>query len=171
MGDKVTNKNAETEEIIKNFKPNLELQSSEISEGQLKILKSCIERNEKIVNNKDETDIEYINDKLNNVKSVFKGFCSMYNIDSTRETVDDSTFIETPGQINPQNNDNKCFQYFITTYLSDKEIKCHPERISKIKPFINSLNWKSINPPQEQVYQQFEMNKSIALNILQFNNE
>ena len=157
MGDKVTNKNAETEEIIKNFKPNLELKSSEISEGQLKILKSCIERNEKIVNNKDETDIEYINDKLNN--------------DSTRETVDDSTFIETPGQINPQNNDNKCFQYFITTYLSDKEIKCHPERISKIKPFINSLNWESINPPQEQVYQQFEMNKSIALNILQFNNE
>ena len=41
-------------------------------------------------------------------------------------------------------------------------------RISKIKPFINNLNWENINfPPQEQDYQIFEMNnKSIALNVL-----
>ena len=57
--------------------------------------------------------------------------------------------------------------------LYHQEFKCHPERISKIKLFINNLNWENINfPQQEQDYQQFEMNnKSITLNILQFNNE
>ena len=50
-----------------------------------------------------------------------------------------------------------------------KEIKCDPERISKIKPFINNFDWENINfPPQEQDFKTFEMNNnSIALNILQ----
>ena len=41
-------------------------------------------------------------------------------------------------------------------------------RISKIKPYVNNINWENINfPPQEQDYQTFEMNnKSIALNVL-----
>ena len=57
--------------------------------------------------------------------------------------------------------------------LYHQEFRCHPERISKIKLIINNLNWENINfPQQEQDYQQFEMNnKSITLNILQFNNE
>ena len=92
---------------------------------------------------------------------------------------DDTTFIETPDQIknkkctiNPQNKDNKCFQYSITLSLYHKQIKCHPERISNVKPFINNLNWENINIPQEQDYQQFEMNnKSIALNILRVNEQ
>ena len=54
-----------------------------MSERRLKILKRSIERNEKIVNDKDETDIEYINDELNSIKRVFEGFCSMYNFDYT----------------------------------------------------------------------------------------
>ena len=87
-----------------------------------------------------------------------------------------STFIETPDliknkrcTINPQNNSNNCFQYSVTLPLYHQEIKCHPERISKIKPFINNLNWESINfPLQEQDYKQLEMNnESITLNILQ----
>ena len=95
-------------------------------------------------------------------------------------TIDDSTFIETPDQIenkkctiNPQNKDNKCFQYSIITYLYNKEIKFNPEKTSKIKLYINNFNWENINfPPQEQDFKTFEMNnKSIALNILQFNNE
>ena len=71
--------------------------------------------------------------------------------------------------INPQNKDNKCFQYSITVSLFHKETKNNPERTSKIKPFINNLNWDYINfPPQEQDYKTLEMNnKSIALNVLQ----
>ena len=81
MDNKVINKKAEIAEIVKNFKQNLELKTSEMSERRLKILKGYIKRNEKIVNDKDETDIEYINDELNNIKSVLKSFCSMYNIE------------------------------------------------------------------------------------------
>ena len=60
MDNKVINKKAEIAEIVNIFKQNLNLKSSEINERRLKLLKNCIERNEKIVNNKNETDIEYI---------------------------------------------------------------------------------------------------------------
>ena len=73
--------------------------------------------------------------------------------------------------INPQNKNNKCFQYSIIIFLYNKENKNNLGRISKIKPFINNLNWENINfPTEEQDYKTFEMNnKSIALNILQVN--
>ena len=57
--------------------------------------------------------------------------------------------------------------------MYNKEIKNNPERIFKIKSFINNLNWENINfPPQEQDYETFEMNnKSIILNISQINEQ
>ena len=39
--------------------------------------------------------------------------------------------------INPKNNDDRCFQYVLTVALNHKQIKDHPERISKIKSFID----------------------------------
>ena len=83
MDNKVINKKTEIAEIVKHFKQNLELKTSEMSEGCLKILKGYIKRNEK-----DETDIEYINDELNNIKSVFESFCTMYNIEYIQKTTD-----------------------------------------------------------------------------------
>ena len=74
IDNKVINKKAKIAEIIKSFKQNLELKSSEMNERQLKIFKKDIERNEKIVNNKDKTDIEYISDELDTIKRVFNGF-------------------------------------------------------------------------------------------------
>ena len=47
--------------------------------------------------------------------------------------------------INLKNNDDNCFQYSLTVALNHKQIKSHPERISKIKPFIDQYNWKEIN--------------------------
>ena len=49
--------------------------------------------------------------------------------------------------INPKNNDGKCFQYAITVALNHEQIKNHPERISKIKSFIDQCNWKEIYFP------------------------
>ena len=46
--------------------------------------------------------------------------------------------------INPKNNDDKCFQYALTVALNYEQIKDHPERISKIKPFIDKYNRKEI---------------------------
>ena len=42
--------------------------------------------------------------------------------------------------INPKNNDNKCFQYAVTLALNLDRIKKDPQRISKIKPFIDQYN-------------------------------
>ena len=36
--------------------------------------------------------------------------------------------------------DNKCFQYATTVALNHEEIRKHPERITKIKPFITFIN-------------------------------
>ena len=36
--------------------------------------------------------------------------------------------------------DNKCFQYAVTVALNHEEIKKYPQRIIKIKPFINKYN-------------------------------
>ena len=46
--------------------------------------------------------------------------------------------------INPKNKDDKCFQYALTVALNYEQIKHHPEKISKIKPFIDKYNWKEI---------------------------
>ena len=46
--------------------------------------------------------------------------------------------------ISPKNKDDKCFQYALTVALNYEQIKDHPERISKIKPFIDQYNWKEI---------------------------
>ena len=43
--------------------------------------------------------------------------------------------------INPQNKkDDRCFQYAVTVALNHEQIKDHPERISKIKPFIDKYD-------------------------------
>ena len=70
--------------------------------------------------------------------------------------------------INPKNKDDKCFQYALTVALNHEQIKDHPERISKIKPFIDKYNWKEIDyPSHSKDWKKFESNiKSIALNIL-----
>ena len=69
--------------------------------------------------------------------------------------------------INPKNNDDKCFQYTVTLALNLDNIDNHPERISKIKPFIDQYNWKDINfPSTSKDWKKFELNNEIALNIL-----
>ena len=49
--------------------------------------------------------------------------------------------------INPKLKDDKRFQYAVTVALNYEEIKWNPERVSKIKQFINKYRWKGINYP------------------------
>ena len=49
--------------------------------------------------------------------------------------------------INPKNNDHKCFQYAAFLALNFDNINNHPEKISKIRPFIDQYNWKDIDFP------------------------
>ena len=69
--------------------------------------------------------------------------------------------------INPKNNDAKCFQYAVTLSLNLISTDNHPERISKIKPFINKYNWKDIDfPAKSKDWKKFESNNEIAPNLL-----
>ena len=69
--------------------------------------------------------------------------------------------------INPKNNDYKCFQYAVTIVLNLDKINKHPQRISKIKPFIDQYNWKDTDfPATSKDWKKFELNNEIALNIL-----
>ena len=69
--------------------------------------------------------------------------------------------------INPKNNDYKCFQDTATLSLNRNRINKDPQRISKIKPFINNYNWKDIDfLPTNKDWKKFESNNEVALNIL-----
>ena len=67
------------------------------------------------------------------------------------------TYIDPPdwikskkATINPINTkDSKYFQYAVTVALNYQEIKKNPQRITKIKLFINKYSWKGINFPSE----------------------
>ena len=84
------------------------------------------------------------------------------------------TYIDSPkwlkdkkSTINPKNNDHKCFQYAVTLALNLDKINKNPQRISKIKPFIDQYNWKDIDfPSTSKDWRKLELNNEIALNIL-----
>ena len=68
------------------------------------------------------------------------------------------SYIESPDWIksrkaiiNPNNKKPKCFQYTLTVPLSHQEIKEDPQRIAKIKPFINKHNWEGTNFLQKKM--------------------
>ena len=65
-------------------------------------------------------------------------------------------------------NEDNCFQNALNDSLDYQTIKTHPERISKLKPYINQYNWKDIKfPSDKEDWKKFEQNnKEIALNIL-----
>ena len=69
--------------------------------------------------------------------------------------------------INPRNNDYKCFHYPVTLALNYNKIDENPQRISKIKPFIEEYNWKDIDfPSTSKDWKKFELNNEVALNNL-----
>ena len=139
------------------------LEESAISNNSEETISNSLE--EPIINNLKEPTInkEKISNKKNNKKSI-----------------NNSTFVKTPewlrlkrSVLNPNNTDNKSFQYSTTLCLYHKQIGKNCCRRSKIEPHASNLNWENINyPPQKEDYEKFEMNnKSIALNILQIQDQ
>ena len=65
------------------------------------------------------------------------------------------------------------FQYAATIALNLEEIKRDPQRISKLKPFMNKYNWEGINHPSEKDdWKNIDKNNlTIALNVLYANNK
>ena len=143
---------------------NEEFMSSDDTNDIIKLLfESFLQRYEEHLQNKmSRSDFEF--DGINflyydfNKKSIYRG----------------GTYVDSPkwlkdkrSTINPKNNDNKCFQYATTLALNLDNIDNHPERIYKIKAFIDQYNWKDIEfPPTRKDLRKFELNNDIALNIL-----
>ena len=69
---------------------------------------------------------------------------------------------------NNNNNNSNDFQNTLDHALNYQAIKANPERIYKLKPYINKYNWKEIDfPTGPKNWIKFEQNnKTIALNVL-----
>ena len=71
--------------------------------------------------------------------------------------------------VNPKNiHDSCCFAYSIVASIHNDEIDHHPDKITKLTPFIDRYNWNNINFPTEQKdWDKFgRNNKNVSLNIL-----
>ena len=116
-----------------------------------------------------------LQNKMKGSDFIFNGVNYLF-YDFNRITISkDGSYIESPKwlkdkkcTINQKNNDKKCFQYATTLALNFNKIHKHPQRISKIKPFIDNYNWNDINfRTAKKDWNRFELNnKDVALNIL-----
>ena len=116
-----------------------------------------------------------LQEKMRGSDFVFNGINYLY-YDFNRVSISKGgSYIESPkwlkdkkSTINQKNNDNKCFRYATTLALNFNEINKDPQRISKVKPFIENYNWNDINfPANKKDWNRFEVNnKNFALNIL-----
>ena len=117
---------------------------------------------------------ENLQNKMRGPEFEFDGINFFYYDFNKTSIYRGGTYIDSPkwlknkkSTINPKNNDDKCFQYAVTLALNIHNINKHPQRISKIKPFIDQNNWKDIDfPPTNKDWRNFELNNDIALNIL-----
>ena len=134
--------------------------TNEIIESPFKSFLQRFEQNlqEKMRGSDFEFDgINFFNYNFNKT-SIYKG--GSY-IDSPKWLKDKKSTIDS------KNNDLKCFQYAATLALNFDNINNHPEKISKIRPFIDQYNWKDIDfPATSKDWKKFELNNKVALNIL-----
>ena len=56
-------------------------------------------------------------------------------------------------------SEDNCFQNTLNDSLDYQTFKTHPERISKLKKYINQYNWKDIKfPSDKEDWKKFEQN-------------
>ena len=122
-----------------------------------------------------ESLLQRLEESKNGSDLVFDNVDALYynlnkiSLNRVRSYIDSPKWLKNKKAIiNPKNYDDKCFQYALVVALSHEQIKNHPERISKTKPFIDQYNWKEIDfLLHKKDWKKFELNnKSIALNIL-----
>ena len=117
---------------------------------------------------------ENLQNKMRGSEFEFDGINFFYYSFNKTSIYRGGTYIDSPkwlkdkkSTINVKNNDDKCFQYAVTLALNLDNIEKNPQRISKIKPFIDQYNWKDIDfLPTNKDWRKLELNNDIALNIL-----
>ena len=90
---------------------------------------------------------ENLQEKMRRSDFVFDGVNYLYYDFDKISISRGGSYIDSPkwlkkkkSTINPKNDDYKCFQYAVTLALNLDKINGHPQRISKIKPFIKQYN-------------------------------
>ena len=116
-----------------------------------------------------------LNEKMKGSDFIFNGVHYLF-YDFNRVSISKGgSYIESPKWlkdkkfiVNQKTNDNKCFLYATTLALNFNKIDRNPQRISRIKPFIDNYNWNDINfPAAKKDWNRLEVNnKNVALNIL-----
>ena len=117
---------------------------------------------------------ENLQNKMRGSEFEFDGVNFLYydfnktSINRGRSYIDSPKWLkDKKSTINPKNNDDKCFQYAVTLALNLDKIKKDPQRVSKIKPFIEKYNWEDIDfPSTSKNWKKIECNNEVALNIL-----
>ena len=118
---------------------------------------------------------EGLQEKMRGSEFEFDGIHLLYYDFNKISLSRDGSYIESAkwikdkkSTINPRNNYYKCFQYVVTVALNHDKINKNPQRVSKIKPFIDQYNWNDIDfPLTSKDWKKFELNnESIALTIL-----
>ena len=87
--------------------------------------------------------------------------CHEINPSCNKSYIDSAEWIKNKKTTkNPINeNDNKLFEYAVTVALNREKIRKYPERLWKIKPFIDKNDWEGINcPSKKDVGKMFEKN-------------
>ena len=70
------------------------------------------------------------------------------SLNRTGSYTDSPEWLKAKGAtINPKTIDDECFKYAITAALNHEKIDKNPQRTTKIKPFIDTYNWKDIKFP------------------------
>ena len=121
-----------------------------------------------------QRDQENFQEKIRSSDFAFDGINFLYYDFNKIGISRGGSYIDSPkwlkdkkSTINQKNNDCKCFQYAVTLALNLDKINDHPERIYKIKPFIEEYNWNDMDfPSTSKDWKKFELNSEIALNIL-----
>ena len=116
-----------------------------------------------------------LQEKMRGSDFVFNGINYFYYDYNKVSISKGGSYIESPkwlkdkkSTVNQKNNDYKCFQYATTLALNFDRVTNHPERVVKVKSFIDKYNWNYINfPATKKDWNRFEVNnKNVALNIL-----
>ena len=97
---------------------------------------------------------ENLQNKMKGSEFEFDGVNFLYYVFNKTSINRSGSYIDSPkwlkdkkSTINPKNNDDKCFQYAVTLALNLNNIDNHPEKISKIKSFMEKYNWEDIDFP------------------------
>ena len=69
--------------------------------------------------------------------------------------------------INPQNDDEECFEWAVIAALRWTDIKFNPERVSNLRKFANNYDWSGLKfPVSIKDINIFEMKNDISVNVL-----